>query len=60
MDRSKRDARTTGQTAAPGAESGKVLKFTPHAPKPAFADYGSGWYHQAAIDRTDQGGSVQR
>jgi hypothetical protein len=60
MDRSKRDARTAGQAAAPGTEGGKVLKFTPRLPKPAFTDYGSGWYHQAAIDGADQGGSNQR
>ena len=60
MDRSKRDDRTTPQVAPPGSEGGKVLKFMPRAPRLAFVECGSGWYHQSAIDVADQGAGPKR
>ena len=60
MDRSKHDGTTTSEGAAQAIGGAKILKFVPRAPKLAFVDYGSGWYHQAAIDAIDPGTGAKR
>lgn len=59
MDRSNHGDRPA-PLAGQGTEGAKILKFVPRAPKLAFVDYGSGWYHQTAIDAVDPGAGAKR
>ena len=50
MDRLQKNGTTPGTTNRDGGETGRILKFPTRPPRLAMADWGSGWYHQAAID----------
>lgn len=50
MDRLQKNDATTRSAGAGGPETGRILTFPQRPPRLPMADYGSAWYHQAAID----------
>lgn len=60
MDRLQKNDATTRAAGVDGPETGRILKFPQRPPRLAMADYGSAWYHQAALDEPSRPAAPKR
>ena len=60
MDRLQKNGTTPRPADPEGGETGRILMFPTRPPRLAMADWGSGWYHQAAIDEPSRPAAPKR